>query len=178
VTAAVAAALLLLALVDGACAGFRASAGRTGLIRHRQADRRAARRGAALVAALMTPAVTLTCAGYVLHHPPGGLYLRAGEAMLAVYGPYALVVLAALGCYATLGWRKRYLATAVILGPLTLIRPVVVVLGAAVAVLATHDVGVAIAAALAGLAVLAVEPVAGHLWYAPRERSAPSPLFR
>jgi hypothetical protein len=33
--------------------------------------------------------------------------------MLTVYTPYALLVLAALACYAALGWRQRYLASAV-----------------------------------------------------------------
>src|SRR5262249_38103932 len=53
---AIAIGLMLLAITDGACAGFRSSLGRSGLIRHRAADLRAARRGAALVAVLLTPA--------------------------------------------------------------------------------------------------------------------------
>jgi hypothetical protein len=142
-TAAVAVALLTLALLDGAFAGFRASAGRTGLINHRQSDQRAARRGAGLVCVLLAPAIAVACAGVLAHPAKLDHYRRAGIAMLAIYGPYALLVLVALACYAALNWRLRYLAAAVILGPFTLLRPGIAVLGAAVAVARGDDVMVA-----------------------------------
>ena len=122
-TAVLATTLLALAILDGAFAGFRSSAGRTGLISHRLYDRRAARRGAGLASILLIPAVAVASADVILR--PGHLadYTRAGTAMLAVYGPYALLVLAALACYATLNWQLRYLASALVLGPFTLFRP-------------------------------------------------------
>jgi hypothetical protein len=165
VTAVLAAALLFLAVLDGAFAGFRSSAGRTGLIRHRRYDRRAARRGAGLACVLLSPAIAIACADAVLR--PGHLadYVRAGTAMLAVYGPYALLVLAALACYATLNWQLRYLASAMVLGPLTLLRPGIAILGAALGMARGNDVVTAFAAALSAAAVLAVEPLAGRLWY-------------
>lgn len=169
--AAVAIGLALLALADGACAGFRSSVGRSGLISHRASDRRAARRGATVVIVLLTPAMALATAAIVLQPSRSGLYVRAGEMMLCVYAPYALAVLVALATYATLDWRKRYFAAAVVLGPLTLVRPVVVLLGAALAITATRDAVVAIAAALAVVGILAVEPAADRLWYASRPRS-------
>lgn len=46
-----------------------------------------------------------------------GDYNWAGAAMLAVYGLYALLVLAALACYVTLNWQLKYLASALVLGP-------------------------------------------------------------
>jgi len=85
--------------------------------------------------------------------------------MLAVYTPYGLLVLLALAGYATVHWRYRFLASALLLGPLTLIRPGVAVLGATLAAASTRDwtvLGVALAAAAA---VLAVEPAAGRIWY-------------
>lgn len=164
--AAVAVSLALLAVVDGACAGFRSSVGRSGLISHRASDRRAARRGATTAVILLAPAIAVTCAAVLLQHARSGLFLRAGEAMLDVYVPYGLAVLTALAAYATLGWRKRYLASAVILGPFTLLRPVVVIAGAGLAIGITRDVAVTVAAVFAVLGVLAVEPVADHLWYA------------
>ncbi|MGE5134816.1 MAG: oxidoreductase [Gemmatimonadota bacterium] len=167
-TAAAAAALIALALLDGAFAGFRSSVGRTGLISHRAADRLAARRGASLVCLLLAPVTALVSADVTVHPARTAVYTRAGEAMLAVYGPYAAVVLAALGCYAVLGWRQRYLASAVILGPLTLLRPAVAVAGAVLAAVATHDGGAAVCAVLAVVAVLAVEPAADRRWYTPR----------
>lgn len=88
--------------------------------------------------------------------------------MLAVYGPYALLVLIALACYALLDWRLKYLAAAVILGPLTLLRPGIAILGAALGIALGRDAAVAAAAGLSVVAVLAVEPLAGRLWYARR----------
>jgi hypothetical protein len=168
-TVAVATCLAVLALIDGACAGFRSSVGRSGLIDHRAEDRRAARRGAVLAAILLTPAAAVACADTLIDPPRTGIYLHAGKAMLAVYAPYGLAVLAALAVYATLSWRKRYLASAIILGPFTLLRPVVAVLGAGLAVAVTCDAPVAIVATLAVLGVLAVEPAADRLWYATRQ---------
>ena len=165
-TAAVAVALVILAVLDGAFAGFRSSAGRTGLISHRQSDCRAAARGAVLAGALLAPVIAVVCADVLLHPARLDDYVGAGTAMVAVYGPYALFVLIALACYATLSWRLRYLASALILGPLTLLRPAVAVLGAGLAAVLSNDLVVAAAAGLSAIAVLAVEPLAGRLWYA------------
>lgn len=168
-TAAVAAALLILAVADGAFAGFRSSVGRTGLISHRQSDYQAARRGAGLACLLLAPVIAVVCAEAVR---PAALedYARAGKAMFAIYGPSALLVLIALGGYTVLNWRLRYLASALILGPFTLLRPAVAVLGAAVGALESGDAIVAASVVLAVIAVLAVEPLAGRLWYSQAPR--------
>lgn len=164
----VAGVLLVLATLDAVFAGFRASVGRTGLIDHRDADRRAAVRGLGLLA-LMLPAVVVVLGDLALagraRPERMAVFRAAGEGMLLVYGPYGLVVLAALGIYSALSWRVRYLAAAVILGPFTLIRPLIAVAGAVVAVAITRDAGVAVAAALAVVGVLLAEPLAGRLWY-------------
>jgi hypothetical protein len=175
-TAALATALLTLGILDGAFAGFRASAGRTGLINHRRYDRHAAARGAGLACVLLTPAIAVASADVVIR--PGHLedYARAGTAMLAVYGPYALLGLTALGCYGTLNWQLKYLASAVILGPFTLIRPAVAILGAALGMALGRDAVIACAAGLSVFAVLAVEPLAGRLWYARCYGEVPRPL--
>lgn len=78
-------------------------------------------------------------------------FARADEATLAVYVPYGVIALGALDCYAALGWRNRYLASAIILGPLNWLRPAVAV-----------------------TAVQAVEPLASRIWYAPARPSLPS----
>jgi len=164
-TATVGAALLLLAMLDGSFAGFRASAGRTGLISHRQSDYQAARRGAALAGALLAPVIAGVCADAAARPAHLDDYARTGTIMLAVYGPYAVLVLIALACYVTLNWRVRYLASALILGPLTLLRPAVAILGAALGAALSHDIAAAAAAVLSAAAILAVEPLAGRLWY-------------
>lgn len=173
-TAAVAASLLVLALLDGSFAGFRASVGRNGLINHRQSDHQAARRGAGLVCVLLTPAVADVCADVVVHPAHLGQYARAGRAMLEIYGPYALLVLIALACYAALNWRYKYLASALILGPFTLLRPAIAILGAAIGAAMSSDTTVATAAGLSVIAVLAVEPLAGRLWYTRAVRGVPA----
>lgn len=165
-TVAVAVSLVILAVLDGSFAGFRASVGRTGLINHRRSDYRAARRGAALVCVLLAPAIAVVCIDLAVHTGQLGRYTLVGQAMLEVYGPYALVVLIALACYAALNWRLKYLATAVILGPLTLLRPVIAILGGALGLVQGNSTAVAAAVTLSVIAVLAVEPLAGRLWYA------------
>lgn len=164
-TVAVAVTLLVLALLDGSFAGFRASVGRSGLINHHDSDYQAARRGAGLVCLLLAPAIAEVCAGVFAHPAQLGRYTRAGIAMLEIYGPFALLALVALTCYAALTWRYKYLASALILGPFTLLRPVIAILGAAAGVAMSHGAAVATAVGLSVIAVLAVEPLAGRLWY-------------
>lgn len=172
-TAATAITLLILAVLDGSFAGFRASAGRTGLINHRRSDYQAARRGAGLVCVLLAPAIAEVSVDLLVHPSHLGQYTSAGKAMLEVYIPYALLVLIALACYAALNWRLKYLASALILGPFTLLRPAIAILGGALG-LAQGNVTVAAAAVcLSVIAVLAVEPLADRLWYA-RNASGPA----
>jgi hypothetical protein len=85
--------------------------------------------------------------------------------MLAVDGTYGFVVVGALACYLTMSWRKRYLASAVLLGPLTLARPAIALLGGALGAIASHDALTTAFATAAVSAVLAVEPAAGRIWY-------------
>lgn len=165
-TAVVAVALFVLALLDGSFAGFRASVGRTGLINHRRSDYRASRRGAVLVCVLLAPTIAAVCADVAVDPAHLEQYTHAGRIMLEVYGPYALLALIALACYAALNWRLKYLASALILGPFTLLRPVIAILGAALGVAMTNEIAVAVAVALSVTAVLAVEPLAGRMWYA------------
>lgn len=105
-TAADAATLFILAILDGAFAGFRSSAGRTGLINHRRSDHQAARRGAVLAFVLLAPVIAATSADVLIHPVHLGDYTRAGTAMLAVYGPYGLLVLTALAS-ALLIWHAK-----------------------------------------------------------------------
>jgi hypothetical protein len=167
-TGLVAGALLVLAVLDGAFSGFRASAGRTGLIGHRAADWRAARRGVTLACLLLLPAIVVVSASVLAAPGLLGAGTRAGVVMLAVYAPYALAVLLALACYWSLSWRKRYLAMIVILGPLTLLRPVVAIAGAVAGAVSSRDILTSACAITAAAALLAVEPAVGRAWYAPR----------
>ena len=163
-TAGYACVLLVFAVLDGAFSGFRSSLGRTGLIRHRASDQRAHLRGAALVVVLLVPSA-LVAAGAVHHR--AAAFTRAGRVMLVVLGPFGVLVLLAIAVYCLLGWRQRYLASAMILGPFTLAQPVVTVAAVVAACNAGRDPFVTASAILAAAAVLGCEPLADRLWYAP-----------
>lgn len=146
--------LVLLAAADGSLAGFRSAQGRTGLIDHRRADLAAQLRGLALAVVLLLPTALV-----VLVDGRWSTWSAPGTAMLAVYAPYGALVLLALLAYLTLTWRLRYLATALILGPFTLARPVVAVAGGAAGVVASQRAVEVVAVVLAVAGVLAVEPL-------------------
>ncbi|WP_327351226.1 hypothetical protein [Streptomyces sp. NBC_01304] len=160
-------ALLALGLADAAFAGFRAYAGRDGRIRKGRAALLAARRGLATG----VPGLVLTAA------VAAGLLLGAGDRaeryatlddaagrMLLVYAPYTAVVLASLCCYFWGNFRISTLAVVIGLGPLTLLRPLVVLAGAVAA--ARGSLPGAVVATVASAAVLLVEPVVHRRWYA------------
>ena len=154
--------LVVVAGLDGAFAGFRASCGRTGLIRHRTQDRRAARSGLLLLSLLLVPAGALMAIDLLARPDRLDTYRHAGQAMLEAYLPYGLLVLLALLGYLTLRWRRRFLASALLLGPLTLVRPLVAVAGGVAASWTSHDPAVTLVALAATWAVLLVEPLAGR----------------
>lgn len=160
------AGLLVLALLDASFSGFRASLGRTGLIDHRKSDVLATYRGTVLGVALLSPAFALFTVDVGLLDASPSDYQVAGAAALIVFVPYAALTLLALAAYALLGWRQKYLASAAVLGPFTLVRPLVVSTGALFAIVRVDDVTVAMAVLLSAAAVLAVEPLAGRVWYA------------
>ena len=169
-------ALVVLAALDGAFAGFRSSCGRTGLIRHRREDVRAHLRGLATAALLLGPVAVLVLADVLVHPPHRDGYLVAGRAMLLLYVPFGATVLAALVAYVVLGWRRRFLATALILGPFTFVRPFVAVAGLVLAARSGAGFPVLAAAVAAVLAALAVEPVLDRWWVAAAVRRQPPAL--
>ena len=129
---AVAAALYFLATLDSAFVGYREAAGRSALIRKGAYFARAMLRGALWGQA----AVALALAVLVL------LFLRAddrveflhalnvaGGKMLAVYVPYAAVVLAAFAVRAAPSVDVRSMTSTLVFGPFQFVRPLVVVAG-------------------------------------------------
>lgn len=165
--------LVALAVLDGMFSGFRSACGRDGRIRTRRRDAVAQARGLAVVTVLLLPAVVLGAAG--LAGGDRAAWRRAAEALVATYLPFGALVLLALAAYATLTWQRRFLAVALILGPGTLLRPVVAVAGAGVAILRAGDGAVATGVVLAVAAVLAVEPVCDRCWYRRLTPSVPDP---
>lgn len=163
-TALVLTTLAALALVDGACSGFRSALGRTGLVDHAALDRRATLLGVRTVALCLLPACSVFAVDVVVAKTPVEAYALAGGVMLVVLVPYAVIVLLALGAYAVLGWRQKYVAMALVLGPFTLVRPLVAVGAAVAGAYAAPSATVVATVALATVAVLLVEPLAGRGW--------------
>lgn len=161
-TALVLGTLAALGLVDGVLSGFRSSLGRSGLVDHRATDRAGLRRGLRLFAVLALPVVAVLALDLALRGATAD-YGEAATLFLAALAPYAALVVGALVAYGCLGWRHKYLAAAVILGPFTLARPYIVIAAAAFALLRVGDAGVAVTGALAVVAVLLVEPLADRL---------------
>jgi hypothetical protein len=163
---AVPAALVTVALVDGAFAGFRTATGRNGRIRKRAYYTMAMVRGLAVGAAQLGVVGVVMAVALAASPDRYASFLRAGTAMLWVIGPYAAAVLASLLGYLVSPRRPATLLMVLGLGPLTLMRPWVAAVGGAAAVWAGTDALTAGCAGLATAGVLAVEPFLHRRWYA------------
>ena len=123
-------ALVALALVDGALLGFRAAAGRSGMIVKTPYYRRAVALGAAYAGAVALGGVLLALAMSALGGPAvWPALLEAGRAAVTVYAGFAALVLAALAVWAVPVTEVRTLASVTVLGPGTLLRPWVLLAG-------------------------------------------------
>ena len=154
--------LWTLAVVDGGFAGFRSAAGRDGRIFKEAYYRAAIRRGLRYgVLVTVVAGVLITAVAFASPSPQGRLAeLQPGaEAMLWVLGGYATVVLLALGIWSTAEADLRTLASVIILGPFTLIRPLVIVGAAAWAAYVAPSVVAAVLAVAVCLLQLSVEPL-------------------
>ncbi len=153
-------ALAVLALLDGCFSGFRGAAGRDARTDKRAYARRACLHGTVAGAAVLG-VLTAVCAVLV----PGryAAFTTAGGRMLLVLVPYALLVLGALVAYS--GSPRpavQTLASTLVLGPFTLVRPLVVVAGVAAACSVEVPV-VCATSVLSGVLVLLVEPLLRRL---------------
>jgi hypothetical protein len=161
---AIAAALCLLALLDGALCGFRAAAGRSGLVRKRAYYLRAVGRGFLAVALTLVPLIALTA--LLLSRSPQleADFAAAGRAALFVYGPYATLVLCALALWAIPALDVRTLATVIILGPFTMLRPLVVAAGLVAAAFARPRLEVTLLVVCVGALMLSIERLLGRAY--------------
>ncbi|WP_030667883.1 hypothetical protein [Streptomyces cellulosae] len=161
--------LVAIGLVDAAFSGFRAYAGRDARIRKHRAVTRSALRGLAVGSVLLvTPALTavtvLMTAGDQAH-----AYAALTDGAIGYLLPltvYAAAVMLSLAAYFVLPFRASTLAMVVGLGPLTLLRPLVVVVACLGALATGGGWRSLLVGAVAGTAVLCVEPVVHRRWYA------------
>ncbi|WP_437812694.1 oxidoreductase [Sorangium sp. So ce1078] len=157
--------LTLLALVDAAFCGFRDAAGRNPRIEKRAYFLRAIRRGALTGLAAVAALAALTFAVLWLAPDPAGLWvdlLSAGTRMVLVYGAYATLVCAALLVYALPHHDVRVLASVMILGPFTMMRPWVLAAGALFAAQRAARAETAALALASALAIGLIERVLGR----------------
>ncbi len=159
--------LYLLATTDTAFAGFRAAAGRNGRIYKRRYYTRAVLRGLCAGQALIAAAGLVILAVILAQSDRTRAFWElasAGQTMVWVYGIYATVVLLAFLPYLFWGSEIRTLTTVIVFGPLTLLRPGVVLAGVLACVARKPTWAVAISAAAASTAVLLLEPLLDR-WY-------------
>lgn len=172
-TAAVAvpAALCALALLDAAFAGFRASVGRDARLVDHRFNVGAAAWGLAVGAgglALIAAATLPWLAGSTSRADRYADLVAAGGRMLTVYVPMALLNLAAIVVYlAVTNHELRAVAMTLVLGPFTLLRPVVIAGGAAWAA-AGGTVPTAMGATVAAAVTIATGPAVGWLRFGRR----------
>jgi hypothetical protein len=159
--------LALLALVDAAFCGFRDAAGRNPRIEKRSYFLRAVRRGALAGLAAVAALAALTFAVLGLAPDPAGLWvdlLAAGQRLILVYGAYAALVCTALLAYALPVHEARVLASVMILGPFTMVRPWVLAAGALLAALGAARAETAALTLASALAIGLIERLLGRGW--------------
>ncbi|MFJ6478572.1 MULTISPECIES: hypothetical protein [unclassified Streptomyces] len=166
---ALAGTLLALGLVDSAFSGFRAYAGRDARIRKGRAVVRASLRGLAVGGGLLLAPVCT--AGAVLlaaadRHRAYEALAEGGIGFLVPLACYASAVLLSLAAYLVLPFRASTLAMVAGLGPLTLLRPLAVAAACTGVLVRGGGVPELVVGAVAGAAVLSVEPLMHRRWYA------------
>lgn len=161
-------ALILLALFDVLLSGTRAAAGRDGRIAkppyYREAGVRALWAGvlvvagnAALVSVLVATAPAPDAAWEAMRH--------AGVRCVEVFGAFATLTLVAILFWFAPVRELRIVPTLVVLGPLTLVRPLVIVGGLLFAVADAPAGRVWVAAVAAGVSMLGIEAVLGWRYH-------------
>lgn len=165
---AVPAALVAVALIDAALAGFRAGTGRNARIDKRRYNLQAARRGLAAGTASLLAVAAVLGAGLLTARQTDRSYdalVQAGARMLVVLVPFAALVIASLAAYWLLPMRESTFVILVGLGPFTLARPFVVLAAAAMAVSGARQWLVWAGTLLSSVGVLLVEPWVHRRWY-------------
>ena len=152
-----------LATLDAAFCGYRAAAGRNALIDKRAYYRRALWRGILAGQA----AVLVAGAALALAQASGATWhelMRIGERMVAVYVPYALVLLAAFALRTLPSVDVRSLTSTLVFGPFTLLRPLVVVTGLVWGLAAAPRPALILVGTLVAFMMLTLEAMLGRAY--------------
>jgi hypothetical protein len=150
--------LAVLVVFDGALCGFRAAAGRNPRIYlgryYRQSMIRGALWSLAVIAFFLVAGLACRAAGGAA---VWASLLDAAGRMVRVYTLFAVVTAAALALYLVGHFDLGVLASVLVLGPLTLVRPVVILAGAAWAAARTNTITAAIMSIAAATLMIAFE---------------------
>ena len=132
--------LWVLATLDSAFTGYREAAGRSALINKRSYYRRAMIKGALLGQTAVVSTGLIGLMAVATSSRPQSMitdFESAGERMLYVYVPYAVIILIAFLVRIIPSVDLRSITSTVIFGPFTLLRPLVAFAGVAWAILAS-----------------------------------------
>jgi hypothetical protein len=158
-------ALATLVFFDALLTGFRAAAGRDGRIAKGAYYREALVRGMA-AAVLIVAAHAALAAVLVASAPdPAGTWrdlLRAGRDCVAVFGTFATLTIIAIAFWFVPNRALRLLPTLLVLGPLTLVRPLVIASGLTFAAIRTPTPSVWVFALAAAATMLTLERLLGR----------------
>jgi lysylphosphatidylglycerol synthetase-like protein (DUF2156 family) len=152
--------LAVLALFDLMLAGFRSAAGREGKVVKDAYFRAAIARGAWFALAIVgahIALVTLLVLTAPSRHATWHELVTSGTVATYVLGGFATLTLLALLLWLSPVVEHRLLASILVLGPLTLVRPFVIIGALVAACLVTTDPRVWIVGASAGICMLAME---------------------
>src|SRR5882672_638540 len=168
--------LWLLATLDAGFTGYREAAGRNALINKRLYYRRAMIKGAlfgqiavGIAAVVILTSLTVTPDRQSLLRD----YDQAGARMLIFYLPYAAVILVAFLVRWIPSVDIRSITSTTIFGPLTLIRPLVAVVGLVYGVLAAPRVATIVVGLIVLTMMLGLEKVLSLCRTASRYRHIP-----
>jgi hypothetical protein len=151
-------ALVALALVDGGLLGFRAAAGRSGMIVKGAYYRRAVALGAGYAGAVSLGGVLLALSLSALGGPAvWPALVEAGRAAVTVYAGFAALIFAALAVWAVPVSEVRTIAAVTVLGPGTILRPWVLLAGLGWGLWARPCVPVGVLALYAAATMLPLE---------------------
>lgn len=150
----------LLVTLDCALIGYRMAMGRSALLDKRHYYQRAIRNGA-LAGLVPLSVVTLAAVLLVSRAGPNVAveFNNAMERFLIVGGCYAAIILAATSLCALPSVTVRTAASVIIFGPLTLLRPLVVVLTIGAALGSSPSAPLAAIGLLIAVPGIAIEPI-------------------
>lgn len=158
--------LTLLALLDGALLGFRAAAGRNGLVEKRGYYLHASLRGFVATALVALIGIAIALALCALRGPElWNVLANAASSAVQIFGAFAALVVLGLTAWMIPSADLRTLLTVTILGPGTLARPLVILAGLGACIATAPRWEVVALGAYGAFAMLSLERILTRRYY-------------